>query len=280
MLDSLADGLAVKWNEKIVLKYQFNSGGVRPYWHPLKLPNSPVLTMDRPPDHIHHQGMWLAWKKVNGVNFWEQPSGEDWKGFGKIAHKKIVSHSTQLDDVQFIVENSWLDWNGNEIVKDIRKTKVYRFQGNYLLMDVDLRFIPSKNEVKLDLNRGTPGKGGLFYSGLTIRFDNLLTPGQLLDANGESEPMEIFGKKSPWCGFSGKHKDGEVYGITVIDHPENPRYPTPWWVRNAKNYALLQPSFCYYEPFSIIQEEPLSLIYRVVIHKGPVKSSLIEKVGF
>lgn len=281
-LDSITDGLSVKLNEQIILEYQFQTKGRRPYWHPLRLPDSPVLTMNRPADHIHHQGMWVAWKKVNGVNFWEQPaSDDDAKGFGRIMHQRVVSRSVQSTDVQFTVENAWTDWRNLQHLKEIRETTVYALEENYLLMNIALRFSSSQQEVTLDLKRGEPGKGGLFYSGLTVRFDNLLTPGQLLDADGRRKPMEIFGKRSNWCGFAGEHKEnGQVYGITIIDHPENPRYPTPWWVRNRKNYALLQPSFCYYEPFQLTEGEFLSLRYRVVIHKGRVNPELIEQLKF
>ncbi len=279
-LNSVTDGLSVKWDGQLILEYQFQTGGPRPYWHPLRLPDSPALTTNRPADHIHHQGMWIAWKKVNGVNFWEQPApGRDTKGFGRIAHQRLVSQSVQATQVQFTVENAWIDGQDAQHLTETRETTVYAPQEDYLLMDIALRFVPSQREVTLDLNRGKPGGGGLFYSGLIIRFDNVLTPGQLLDANGRREPMEIFGKSSRWCGFAGQHEeDGQVYGITLIDHPENPRYPTPWWVRNGANYALLHPSPCYYEPFHITEGKSLSFRYRAVLHKGTVNPALIERV--
>ena len=87
------------------------------------------------------------------------------------------------------------------------------------------QFQPHGNDATLDLYRGEPGRGGLFYSGLTIRFDNALTPGKLLDAAGRTEPMDIFGKQSRWCGFAGTHaEDGAVYGGN--DH-RSPFQPTP-----------------------------------------------------
>lgn len=277
-LDAITDGLSVKWDDKLILEYNFQTGGPRPYWHPLRLPDSPILTMDRPGDHVHHQGMWVAWKKVNSVNFWEQPApGSDPEGFGKIVHQKTVSQFVRSDQVQFTTENAWIDWQETQYLTETRSTTVYPPQENYWLMDIALRFVAHQRDVTLDLKRGTPGKGGLFYSGLTIRFDNLLTPGTLLDADGRSEPMEIFGKNSRWCGFAGQHEDdGQVYGITLIDHPDNPRYPTSWWVRNAKNYALLQPGPCYHEPFHLTEGQSLSLRYRAVLHNGHVNPELIE----
>jgi hypothetical protein len=281
-LETRSDGLSVKWEGQIILEYQFQTGGPRPYWHPLRLPDSPLLTMNRPADHVHHQGMWVAWKKVNGVNFWEQPApGSDPKGFGRILHRKVVSQSAQPTQAQFTVDNAWVDWQDVQYLTETRQTTVYAPEVDYLLMDIALRFVPSQRELTLDLNRGEPGGGGLFYSGLTIRFDNVLTPGQLLDADGRSEARAIFGQSSRWCSFAGKHaEEGQVYGITLVDHPENPRYPTVWWVRNRPNYALLHPSPSYYEPFHLAAGEALSLQYRAVLHKGAVNPALIERVGF
>lgn len=277
-IDPIDDGLRLTWDGQLVLDYHFQTGGPRTYWHPLRLPDSPVLTMDRPGDHIHHQGMWVAWKKVNGVNFWEQPKpGADPGGFGRIVHKAVLEHSADTEIARFTTENAWTDWQGVVHLNEARQTVVHAPEDSYLTMDVAHQFRPSDRNVTLDLNRGQPGKGGLFYSGLTIRFDNALTPGRLLDANGRTEPMDIFGSRSRWCGFAGRHReDGQVYGITVLDHPGNPRHPTTWWVRNAENYALIQPCLCYHEPFEIVVGDMLELNYRIVLHKGCVDPSLIE----
>ena len=68
-LESIADGLRLAWDGRLVLEYNFSKGGARTFVHPLRLPDSPVLTMDRaavaPVDHPHHQGLWVAWTKMN-----------------------------------------------------------------------------------------------------------------------------------------------------------------------------------------------------------------------
>ena len=148
-------------------------------------------------------------------------------------------------------------------------------------MDVGLRLSARARDVTLDLDRGKPGGGGFFYSGLCIRFDHSLTPGSLLDADGRTAPDAIYGSRSRWCGYACRHgEDGGVYGITVIDHPDNPRHPTTWWVRNRANYALLHPSVCYYEPLQIAEGQSLLLRYRVVLHKGFVSPDLIRDVDW
>ena len=277
-INPIEDGLCLTWDGQLIFNYHFQTGGPRTYWHPLQLLDSPALTMNRPSDHVHHQGMWVAWKAVNGVNFWEQPKpGADPSGFGRIVHKKISECFADSQTARFNTENSWIDWQDKVYLNETRQTVVYTPQDNYLTMDVTLQFHPAGKNVTLDLKRGEPGRGGLFYSGLTIRFDNALTPGRLLDADGRTETMDIFGNRSRWCGFAGQHRqDGHIYGITILDHPDNPRYPTIWWVRNAENYALIQPGLCYHEPFEIAVDDVLKLEYRIILHKGYVDHDLIE----
>src|SRR5689334_13705255 len=44
----------------------------RPYLHPVRTPAGAVLTVEAPPDHPWHHGLWFAIKFVNGENFWEE----------------------------------------------------------------------------------------------------------------------------------------------------------------------------------------------------------------
>lgn len=279
-IESIDDGLGVTWNGHTLLNYHFQTGGPRTYWHPLQLPDSPPLTMNQPSDHVHHQGMWVGWKKVNGVNFWEQPKpGDDPTGFGRIVHQRVIDQFADATQARYTVENAWVDWQDITHLTEVREATILPPEADSLIIDISLQFHPGDHDVTLDLRRGQPGGGGLFYSGLAIRFDNALTPGQLLDANGRREARAVFGAQSRWCGFAGLHgEDGEIYGATIIDHPANPRHPTTWWVRNGANYGILHPSPTYYEPFHLTQE--LALRYRVVLHKGFVDLDFIEQVVF
>jgi len=272
--------LDILWNQQLLLSYNYPDNGSRSFWHPLQLPDSPALTANEPSDHVHHQGLWLAWKKVNGVNFWEQPSlGGDPEGFGKVIHQSL-SPDIKENSCGFEAVNSWIDWQRKQHLTEQRSTIIHAPTDRYLVIDVDFKLQALDDAVTLDLLRGTPGHGGLFYSGFTVRFDNQLTPGQLLDANGRTEADQIFGQQSQWCGLAGTHaKNAQIYGITIIDQPTNPRHPTTWWVRNDKNYGLIHPSLTYYEPIQLAGQETLSLSYRVVIHRGWVDADLINSLS-
>ena len=281
-LASVADSLSLKWDDQMVLEYRFPAGGPRTYVHPLRLPGSPSLTMDSPGDHAHHQGLWVGWKKVNGVDFWAPPGPvEDQTGYGRISHRRVLEQSASEEQARFIVENVWTDWRGVQHLTETRETIVAAPVDGYMVMDMRLRYVPDEGDVTLDLDRGEPGREGLFYSGLMVRFHSAITPGRFLDADGRTEPKDVFGSASRWCGFAGRHQeDGQVYGLTILDHPDNPRHPTPWWVRNREDYCILHPSPCYHEPFRLAPGDKLDLQYRLVLHRGYVDPSLIEDAGW
>ena len=98
-----------------------------PFGHPISMPGSPILTEDRPADHIHHHGLWLAWKSVNGVNFWEEPpSGAPERGYGRIVNTDLNVVEVSSSSTEFIATTSWLDWRGKEIISDVRRTVIHR----------------------------------------------------------------------------------------------------------------------------------------------------------
>ena len=276
------DSLTVNWDGQEVLGYHFPEDGNRPYCHPLRLPGGPPLTMNEPGDHVHHQGMWVAWKKVNGVNFWEQPApGKDATGFGRIVPQRIVERTAGTRLARIIAENAWIDWRGVTHLTERRQITLGEpTTPDTMKILVELEFLPNEREVVLDLRRGKPGADGRFYSGLAIRFDNVLTPGSLLDADGRTEPMDIFGQQSRWCSFTSRHPaDGQIYGAAIVDNVKNPRYPTTWWVRNRENYCLIRPSLVYYEPLHLASDEMLKLRYFVVLYHGQPDVKLLGKLA-
>ena len=158
----------VDWNGDTLLTYQYGTGSM-PFWHPISMPGSPILTEDRPADHIHHHGLWLAWKSVNGVNFWEEPpSGAPEQGYGRIVSKDLDVLEVSSSSVEFVSTSSWLDWRDKEIISDLRRTLIHRPTDRGFVIDLSIELLPTEGDVILDLRRGEPGRGGFYYSGLVI----------------------------------------------------------------------------------------------------------------
>ncbi len=63
--------VALMQGEQVVWKFSHDPEAPKSYFHPVALPDGPVLTWNQPPDHRWHHGLWFSWKFLNGVNFWE-----------------------------------------------------------------------------------------------------------------------------------------------------------------------------------------------------------------
>jgi hypothetical protein len=80
------------------------------------------------------------------------------------------------------------------------------------------------------------------------------------NATGARGEDACWGRRAAWCGMSGP--DG---GIAVLDHPRNPRHPTPWHVRG---YGLLAPNPFLHEPLHLEAGAEVAFRYRLVVHQG------------
>ena len=47
---------------------------------------------------------------------------------------------------------------------------------------------------------------------------------------------ETWGKRAKWCDYHGP-VEGKIMGVAILDHPQNPRHPTWWHVRDYGLFA-------------------------------------------
>jgi hypothetical protein len=68
----------------------------------------------------------------------------------------------------------------------------------------------------------------------------------------------------------------------ILDHPDNPRYPTPWYASTrADTYGegwanFVNAALLWDEPMTVEPDRPLALRYRVLVHDGPMGTDRIE----
>ena len=58
--------------------------------------------------------------------------------------------------------------------------------------------------------------------------------GTMINAAGEHNEKECWGRKSAWCDYFGS-ADGKTAGIAILDDPKNP-YPACW---HSRDYGLM-----------------------------------------
>jgi hypothetical protein len=105
------------------------------------------------------------------------------------------------------------------------------------------------------------------YGGLTYRGTRGLDRTRFLTPEGPRETMT--GERAPWCDLSGRLDGGFrlTAGVAFLDHPSNPRHPTPFYSHPAP-VNFLNAAFLFHEPMTMAEHATLRLRYRVLVHDG------------
>jgi hypothetical protein len=111
---------------------------------------------------------------------------------------------------------------------------------------------------------------------------NASASGTIENSFGGINEGETWGKRAAWCDYSG-FVDGTHVGVAVLDHINNPRYPTYWHVRN---YGLMGTNIFGSGTFesdkskdgsyTLIQGEQMDFRFRVYIHSGNAMDSNVK----
>ena len=56
-------------------------------------------------------------------------------------------------------------------------------------------------------------------------------------------------------------------GVAILDHPANPRHPTPWYTGSGAG-NFLNAALLFHEPMTLGAGAALTLHYRVLVHDG------------
>jgi len=247
-----------------VLSYKY-ANVVKPYIYPVRAPNGVSITDNGPKDHIHHRSLYVAHGDVNGVDIWsEQP------GHGFIKHKKFQKVVSGPVYTEIEALNVWTDKDGNPLLDEHRKVKVWNIPSREWLIDFEISLEASYSDVKF----GDTKEGGI----LSVRVAPTMTVdsgyGKLVNSWGGINEKEVWGKRAMWCDYIGMLKN-EIFGIAVFDHYKNFRYPTYW---HARDYGLMTANMFGWSYFTgdksicgdylLEKGKSLNFKYRVYVHKG------------
>jgi hypothetical protein len=107
------------------------------------------------------------------------------------------------------------------------------------------------------------------YAGLSLRLAGNLAERQIMTSDGLVVEMtdDRYRGRHAAVDYSGL-VDGKPAGIAILDHPKNPRAPTPWYVIRSAEMSFFTPAVLCYEPMTLRPGERLVLRYRVLVHPG------------
>jgi len=290
-----ADGkIDIQIDGKPFSTFYFGPETTKPYLHPLRAADGTIVSRGFPmeridgesDDHPHHRGLWFSHGDVNGFDFWLNEVSQRTERTGAIALQEIRRADAGRIEAVF----AWKAPDGTVVVTEERAMTFHAGSPNRVV-DLDIRLIAGSQAVKFG-----DTKEGAFALRLATQFEEprRLKPGEaaapeplprggkMRNAEGKVGESQIWGKPSPWVGYSATI-GGKPFGVAFFDHPQNPKHPTFW---HARGYGLFAANpFGEHDFFADPSRDgsitvppggTLRFRYRVLIHPGDTAQA---KVG-
>ncbi|HXB94946.1 MAG TPA: PmoA family protein [Puia sp.] len=244
----------------------------KPVLYPIYAPDGQLITRGfpiaprpgEPVDHPHHIGLWFNYEKVNGLDFWNNsyaiPAAKK-SQYGWIRTDSILEPLTPAktsgpsgrangsNTLRYTAR--WTDQQGHVLLNEVT---TYTFSATMhdriidrnttltAVADTGVSFPDAKDGMlglrvtkELQIPSKTPGEF-IDDKGNITKVAAGNTPdinGNYLTSQGKTGDS-AWGTRGAWCMLYGK-KQKDILSVVIIDHPDNPGYPTYW---HARGYGL------------------------------------------
>jgi len=280
-IDDVDKKLRVEINGKLFTEYNFQDVP-RPFFYPVIGPTGvPIsrhwpmkdINPDEARDHPHHKSLWFTHGEVNGQDFWGEGSRS-----GKIVHDKFLDVSSGAKVGVIKSANKWVAKSGEVVCTDTRTHRFYcRDDGQ--IMDFEITVHASEGKVVL----GDTKEGSMAIRLTpTMRLKGKVGKGHIVNSEGDADGS-TWGKRAKWCDYYGP-VGGETAGVAIFDHPDNPKHPTWWHVRDYGLFAANPFGQHDFEKkpagigdITIPAGEGLTFKYRFYFHKGDDKQGRVAE---
>jgi hypothetical protein len=286
-LTELADRVRVEIDGALFTEYVFKDVP-RPFCYPLLGPAGLPMTRNFPmkdapgeeQDHKHHRSLWFTHGAVNGLDFWAEA-----KDFGKIVHDGFAEVSSGKDAGVIRSKNKWVSSEGKVICTDELTVRVYNRPASERLFDYEITIHASNGELTFgDTKEGSMAIRLNETMRLKPNKENQGKPtGHIVNSEGVRDGA-TWGKRAAWCDYHGP-VEGKTVGIAIFDHPQNPRHPT-WW--HVRDYGLFAANPFGKHDFESLPDKTagnlvvpagksVTFRYRIYIHEGDEKESEVAE---
>ncbi len=299
------DVLRVELNGRLFTEYHYQNVP-RPFCYPIVGAAGTAMTRHYPmakvpgeaTDHPHHRSLWFAHAPVNGHDLWtERPSA------GRIVHRGFADISSGVTTGLIKTFNDWVTADGTVLCSDEQTLRFYPCTDNStIVLDFEITLKASHGDVTFGdskegsfairvaesmrvlppLKRGEPAQPGDGHIVLSTGIrDNGVSAAA---AKNNKREAVTWGKRAAWCDYYGP-VDGKILGFAILDHPDNPRHPTWWHVRDYGLFAANPFGQHDFEGTSnkhagdlkIPAGKSVTFRYRVVVHEGDEKTGRIAE---
>src|SRR5712691_1193992 len=251
-------------------------------------------------DHPHHVGLWFNYESVNGLDFWNNSDAikrADRAKMGAIVHRRIVSAQGGRGRGELTTESGWVMPAGKVLLHE--RTQ-FVFAGDATTRTIDrIATLTAADErvVFADAKDGMlgmrvarqleqPSNEPQVFTDTAGRatqvpvMDNTGVTGEYTSSEGKKGDA-VWATRARWTNLTGTI-GGEAITIAMIDHPENPGFPTYW---HARGYGLFAANPLGQKVFSEGREtmnftiEPrasATFRYRIMVVDGTAPADRIE----
>lgn len=242
---------------KFFTSYIFSSDEKYPFFFPVNGPLSGgSVTSMRSDPYPHHASLYFGCDQVNGGNYWQEG----------LERGRIISVNAEIvkeggDSVLISDECIWSRPGALSPIKDTRKITITAPSATIRQIDFEITL-----DMLIDVHiRKT--NHSLFSARMATDL-TVQNGGTMINAEGDKNEKETFGKKSAWIDYFGK-RGNVIEGLAIMQHPSNPWYPAPWF---SRDYGFFSPGPMYWpengEETFIKKGEKRSFRFRVLVHGG------------
>ena len=281
----LEDRLRIEINGELFSEYHFKDVS-RPFLYPVIGPDGLPMTRDWPMkeanneehDHKHHRSLWFEHGEMNGVDFWsEEPKA------GRTVHEEFTEIKSGRDEGVIRSKDKYVAPDGKMVCTDDRTIRIYNRPAERLF-DYEVTVHASNG----DLVFGDT-KEGMMSMRLneTMRlapnkFNKGKPTGHIVNSEGVRDEA-TWGKRANWVDYYGPVR-GKTVGVAIFDHPQNPRHPTWWHVRDYGLFGANPFGLHDFEKkpvgagnFTVPARKSVTFRYRFYIHPGDEKEAKVAQ---
>jgi hypothetical protein len=269
------------WNDRIAISsaggdepavYRFDSNLPKACFHPLTTPSGHHLTGFEMSDHVWHRGLWFTIKFINGTNFWEEH-----EPFG--IQQPVAQPSCQTVSADRISIWHSLNWTSQAtgIVLREDRTLTYRSHSSGICSVDWSTDLHAKMDLLLDRTPYTTWGG---YGGLSFRASRELHDVSFILPDGESAPG-LAGQSHDWVMMHAAvdGKGAPRVSLAIVDHPANPRSPSPWYCKTGNGFTYMNAAFLFHESLVVKKDQTLSFRYQVLYRDGTWTTNEIQSLA-
>lgn len=229
--------------------------------HPLTTPTGHRLSGFEMSDHVWHRGLWFTIKFVNGTNYWEEH-----EPYGVQVHtadptvEKIGDTSARIR-----AEIQWTSAATGMVFRETRTLTRHVLDDVVVAIDWSAA-LRAEQDLTLDRTPYTTWGG---YGGLSFRSTREFHKAHLMLPGG-AEVQGLAGQPGPWVVMQGLLDGGKDLkaAIGMVDHPSNPRGPSPWYCKVGPEVNFMNAAFLFHQPMTVAKGEMLRFNYRVLYRDG------------